>query len=200
MARVSKGASRRAQKRELEKKTVNMQPIDRVASKVKQAVEHEGLSCIVYAADANGQFAGGLVGDPVRVADALYNSAKENKAVYVILEAVVKSLKANGYAHEETEGEGEEEATFGVAESEKGETRGVVESLMLSELHGRGEISAKLFNMLSNEGMNTLEDLSEHKAKEVESIRGMGKMTFHELRAVMHKYNVKFLTSEVEGV
>jgi len=145
-----------------------MKPYDRVAAKVRTIVYSEkGISCIVYVAGEQGKYAGGLIGEPTEIADALFHAAKENKAVYVIMDEVVKQLKDKGYHQPE-------------------------KLFNLAKLCDENVIPKKLYNILDKHGIYDLAAIQEHKESDVLKWSGLGGQTFKILQEVMKERGLKF--------
>jgi hypothetical protein len=119
---------------------------------------------------------GGLVGDPTHVADALYHAAKDNKAVYVIMQEVMKALERNGINHDE------EAPKMAIVKDEKAESGDAEENInlsevtMCSELLRHGLISNRIFNKLSDLEITDLTQLNQLGKRQFSEERGVGKL------------------------
>jgi hypothetical protein len=175
MAKKKGGSSSRRQKRfQLKKQEQNVTGIDRVAKKIENAFKSEiGISGLVYASKGDGEFAGNMIGDPVVIAQTLYSAGKNNKALFTIMDEVVKTLKREGFWQEVAE----EEDLSGVA---------------VSYLRDIGRIKPRLYNILDRYGIIHLRDLEGISKSETERWTGFGKMMYEQLRDVMNEYKVRF--------
>lgn len=155
----------RKQRRELDKTSAN------ILERLKKAEKQAGVCAITYMGVQGGQFAGGMVGRPDVILEALYHGAKKNVTVAKIIHMVSDVLKK---------------------EDIRDKAKQMTEELSVSKLFDDGFLTQKLYNILSNEEILNLVELEAFTEKEFKSLRGVGAKTFKEVEALMITKQLKF--------
>lgn len=165
--------------------------IDKVAENVRNAViSQKEISCIVYVTDSSRDFSGGILGDPIEVAEALVKAAMENKALYVILDAVVKTVDEKGIWKETKE-------KMVVVHKGEGTGRSTTLNTKIPIMVDEGLIDNKLYNILDMNGILFLEELKNYTSKTVKSWKNLGAKTFKALTDLMDERGIEFGSVDV---
>jgi len=155
-----------------------------IKRKLVQMKEDFGVSSFSYLGVSSGEFAGGFMGDPAVVIEALYTAGTRNRSVAELIKMAAKGIEV----YEEKRDQHKAEIDF------------IERTDNIAAAFDEGILERGLFEILSKEGINTLSQASAMTRAQLKQIKGVGVKRLDDLEVLLRKRNLKLKPKAIEDL